>query len=57
MNMDFEEFKNTLMDLVSKEVDDRGLEDISMKYYFDPMLARSPESAFVHSPLTSAFAA
>ena len=32
MNMDFEEFKNTLMDLVSKEVDDRGLEDISMKF-------------------------
>ena len=30
--MDFEEFKNTLMDLVSKEVDDRGLEDISMKF-------------------------
>ena len=29
--MDFEEFKNTIMDLVSKEVEDRGLEDISMK--------------------------
>ena len=29
--MDFEEFKNTVMDLVSKEVEDRGLEGISMK--------------------------
>ena len=29
--MDFEEFKNTLMDLVSKEVEDRGIENISMK--------------------------
>ncbi len=29
--MNFEEFKNTIMDLVSKEVEDRGLEDISMK--------------------------
>ena len=29
--MDFEEFKNTIMDLVSKEVEDRGLEGISMK--------------------------
>ena len=29
--MDFDEFKSTLMDLVSKEVDDRGLEDISLK--------------------------
>ena len=28
--MDFEEFKNTIMDLVSKAVEDRGLEDISM---------------------------
>ncbi len=30
--MDFEEFKNELMDLISKEVDARGLEGISMKY-------------------------
>jgi hypothetical protein len=30
-NMDFDEFKSTLMDLVSKEVEDRGLEDISLK--------------------------
>ena len=29
--MDFDEFKSTLMDLVSKEVEDRGLEDISLK--------------------------
>ena len=29
--MDFEEFKNNLMELVSKEVEDRGLEDISLK--------------------------
>ncbi|MBR7087880.1 MAG: hypothetical protein IKI38_00865 [Mogibacterium sp.] len=29
--MDFNEFKNTLMDLVSKEVEDRGIENISMK--------------------------
>ena len=29
--MDFDEFKSTLMDLVSKEVEDRGLEDISIK--------------------------
>ncbi len=29
--MDFEEFKNTVMDLVSKEVEDRGIESISMK--------------------------
>ena len=30
--MDFEEFKSELMDLVTKEVNDRGLEDISMKF-------------------------
>ena len=29
--MEFEAFKNTIMDLVSKEVEDRGLEDISLK--------------------------
>lgn len=29
--MEFEAFKNTIMDLVSKEVEDRGLEGISMK--------------------------
>jgi hypothetical protein len=29
--MDFNEFKNTLMDLVSKEIDDRGLEGLSLK--------------------------
>ena len=29
--MDFEVFKNNLMELVSKEVEDRGLEDISLK--------------------------
>lgn len=29
--MDFEEFKNTVMDLVSKEIDDRGLENLSLK--------------------------
>ena len=29
--MNFEEFKNNLMELVSKEVEDRGLEDISLK--------------------------
>ena len=29
--MDFEEFKNNLMELVAKEVEDRGLEDISLK--------------------------
>ncbi|MBR5180795.1 MAG: hypothetical protein IKW88_00915 [Clostridiales bacterium] len=29
--MDFDEFKSTLMDLVSKEVEDRGLEDIALK--------------------------
>ena len=29
--MDFEVFKNDLMELVSKEVEDRGLEDISLK--------------------------
>ena len=28
--MDFEEFKNTIKDLVSKAVEGRGLEDISM---------------------------
>ena len=38
--MEFEEFKNTLMDLVSKEVNDRGLENISLKY--DKM--NSPDS-------------
>ena len=30
--MDFNEFKNTLMDLVSKEVEDRGIENLSMKF-------------------------
>ncbi len=30
--MDFDEFKSTLMDLVSKEVEDRGLENISLKF-------------------------
>ena len=30
--MDFEDFKNELMDLVSEEINDRGLEDISLKY-------------------------
>lgn len=30
--MDFEEFKNELMDLVTEEVNNRGLEDISMKF-------------------------
>ena len=30
--MEFEEFKNDLMDLITKEVDDRGLEGISMKF-------------------------
>ncbi len=30
--MDFEEFKNELMDLVTEEVNDRGLEDISMRF-------------------------
>ena len=29
--MEFEAFKNTIMDLVSKEIEDRGLEDISLK--------------------------
>ena len=29
--MEFEAFKNTIMDLVSKEVENRGLEDISLK--------------------------
>ncbi len=30
--MDFEEFKSNLMDLITKEVEDRGLEGISMKF-------------------------
>lgn len=30
--MDFEEFKSELMDLVTEEVNNRGLEDISMKF-------------------------
>ncbi len=30
--MDFEEFKNELMDLITEEVNDRGLEGISMRY-------------------------
>ncbi len=30
--MDFEEFKNELMDLITEEVNDRGLEDISMRF-------------------------
>ena len=30
--MDFEEFKNELMDLITEEVNDRGLEGISMKF-------------------------
>ena len=30
--MDFEEFKKTLMDLVTKEVQDRALEGISMRF-------------------------
>ena len=30
--MDFEEFKSTLMDLVSKEIEDRELDGISMKF-------------------------
>ena len=30
--MDFEEFKSTLMDLVTKEIEDRELDGISMKF-------------------------
>ena len=30
--MDFDEFKSTLMDLVTKEIEDRELEGISMKF-------------------------
>ena len=30
--MDFEEFKNELMDLITEEINDRGLEDISLKF-------------------------
>ena len=31
-NMDFDEFKSTLMDLITKEIEDRNLEGISMKF-------------------------
>ena len=30
--MDFEEFKNELMDLITEEINDRGIEDISLKF-------------------------
>ena len=31
-NIDFDEFKSTLMDLITKEIEDRNLEGISMKF-------------------------
>ena len=32
INMDFEAFKNNLMELVIQELDNRGIEDISLKF-------------------------